>query len=172
MRAPSRRAKSSNCSTGSSTVQPDDGKGRGRPNSNVPFGVHRALVDASPVQLLYRPGGKEKPRYRALSDDELRAFLANVDAVMRFQTGGTGRTPRLAHALRLLSLTGQRCGELALARWQDVTLSGKAPVWRIPSEQSKTSAAHVAPLASLAVAEFQALKKHADGSACISRPFS
>ncbi len=28
------------------------------------FGVHRALVDQSPVQLLYRPGGKEKPRER------------------------------------------------------------------------------------------------------------
>ena len=96
---------------------------------------------ASPVQLLYRPGGKEKPRERALSDDELGAFLANLDAVMRFQTGGTGRTPRLAHVLRLLLLTGQRRGELALARWQDVTLTGKAPVWRIPPEHTKTGAA-------------------------------
>src|SRR5690606_7435948 len=47
------------------------------------FGVHRRIVDASPVQLLYRPGGKEKPRNRAFDDDELRAFLAHVDDVCR-----------------------------------------------------------------------------------------
>ena len=31
------------------------------------FGVHRDLVEASPVQLLYRPGGKERPKDRTLS---------------------------------------------------------------------------------------------------------
>jgi integrase len=131
------------------------------------FGVHRAIVDSSPVQLLYRPGGKEKPRVRALSEDELGAFLANVEAVMRFQTGGTGRTPRLAHVLRLLLLTGQRRGELALARWQDVTLTGKAPVWRIPAEHSKTGAPHAVPLSPAAVQEFRTLHKYANGSAWI-----
>lgn len=131
------------------------------------FGVHRALVEASPVQLLYRPGGKEKPRDRALSDAELGAFLANLDSVMRYQTGGTGRTPRLAHALRLLLLTGQRRGELALARWQDLTLTGKAPAWRIPAEHSKTGAPHTVPLSPAAVAEFRGLKKYAGGSAWV-----
>ena len=80
---------------------------------------------------------RRNPATGRSSDAELSAFLANVDAVMRFQTGGNGRTPRLAHALRLLLLTGQRRGELALARWQDVTLTGKAPAWRIPAEHSK-----------------------------------
>ena len=32
----------------------------------------------------------------------------------RFQTGGKGRTPRMAHVLRLHLMTGQRRGELAL----------------------------------------------------------
>jgi hypothetical protein len=42
------------------------------------FGVHRDLVEASPVQLLYRPGGKERPKDRTLSDTEIKALLANL----------------------------------------------------------------------------------------------
>lgn len=38
------------------------------------FGVHRDIVEANPVQLLYRPGGKESPRDRCLIDDELKAL--------------------------------------------------------------------------------------------------
>lgn len=131
------------------------------------FGVHRAIVDASPVQLLYRPGGLEKPRERALTELELAAFVSKGDELMRFQTGGTGRTPRHAHALRLLLLTGQRRGELALAQWSDVTLTGKAPTWRIPAENSKTGVPHLVPLSSAAVCEFQALHKYANGSAYV-----
>ena len=39
------------------------------------FGIHRAIVETTPVQLLYRPEGKEKPRARVLSEEELQAFL-------------------------------------------------------------------------------------------------
>lgn len=128
------------------------------------YGVHRTIVEASPVQLLYRPGGKEKPRERALADDELRFVLANLEQALRYQTGEGKRSPRLAHVLRLLLLTGQRRGELGLARWQDVTLTGDAPAWRIPGEHSKTGAPHLVPLSPAAVAEFKALHKYAGGS--------
>lgn len=128
------------------------------------FGVHRAIVEASPVQLLYRPGGKEKPRERALADEEIAALLVNLEAAMRFQTGEGRRSPRMAHALRLLLLTGQRRGELALARWDDFTPTGRAPVWRIPAEHSKTGAPHVVPLSPAAVRELEALRKYANGS--------
>jgi integrase len=124
------------------------------------FGVHRALVDASPVQLLYRPGGKEKPRERALSEAELGAFLANLEGALLDRQD----TRRVAPVLRLLLLTGQRRGELALARWRDVTLDGEAPVWRIPAEHSKTGAPHTVPLSPAAVAQFRALKKLAGSS--------
>lgn len=40
--------------------------------------MHRDLVEASPVQLLYRPGGKERPKDRTLSDTEIKALLANL----------------------------------------------------------------------------------------------
>jgi len=39
------------------------------------FGIHRAIVETSPVQLLYRPGGKERSRTRVLSEGEIRSFL-------------------------------------------------------------------------------------------------
>jgi hypothetical protein len=38
------------------------------------FGIHRRIVTATPVQLLYRPGGKERPRERTLTDPELTEF--------------------------------------------------------------------------------------------------
>ena len=58
------------------------------------YGVHRAIVESSPVQLLYDPGGKEKSRDRCLTDDELKALLKDPKAATRFD--------RLAHAMVIL----------------------------------------------------------------------
>jgi integrase len=118
------------------------------------FGIHRAIVKASPVQLLYRPGGREKPRERALSDDELRAFLQNPQACTRF--------PKLASVVMVLLLTGQRRGELAAAKWSEIDF--KARTWTIPAENSKTGRGHDCPLSDPAIAEFQMLQRMAKGS--------
>ena len=121
------------------------------------FAIHRGLVTTSPVQLLYRPGGDEKPRTRALSDDEIGTFLACIENVMR--------SPRTAAALKILLLTGQRRGELVLARWREIDLDGGA--WEIPAENSKTGVGHTVPLSAPAVAEFRLLKKMASRSAFV-----
>lgn len=113
------------------------------------FGIHRRIVKASPVQLLYRPGGKEKPRERTLSDNELTTFLTNIDDACRSQ--------RMARVLKILLLTGQRRGEIALARWSDIDLT--AHTWTIPPEHSKNGRGHVVPLSDWAAAEFEALKR-------------
>ncbi len=118
------------------------------------YGVHRALVDTSPVQLLFRPGGKEKPRERTLSDAELTAYLANPRACTRFE--------RLEHVILVLLLTGQRRGELALARWADIDF--KAKTWTIPAEHSKNGRRHVVPLTAWAMDEFKELRGMADQS--------
>lgn len=118
------------------------------------FGIHRAIVETTPVQLLYRPGGKEKPRARVLSEEELQAFLRNLDDACRFQ--------RLPHILRLLLLTLQRRSELALAEWREFDL--KAKTWTIPDAHAKTGKGHVLPLSDWAVEELQKLKVMADGS--------
>jgi integrase len=118
------------------------------------FGIQRAIVDDSPVKLLYRPGGKEKPRARSLTDAELKTFLQEPKAATRFE--------RLSHVMLVLLLTGQRRGELALARRSDVDL--EARTWTIPDENSKTGKGHVVPLTDWAVAEFKELRGLAAGS--------
>jgi hypothetical protein len=37
----------------------------------------------SPVQLLYRPGGKPRRRKRVLSKDKMRSFVINIDPICR-----------------------------------------------------------------------------------------
>lgn len=121
------------------------------------FGIHRHIVTASPVQLLYRPGGKEKARQRVLTDEELKSYLADPRACTRYE--------RLEHVITLLLLTGQRRGELALARWSDVDL--EARTWNIPDENAKGGRGHIVPLSDWAVEEFAALKREAEGSAWV-----
>ena len=118
------------------------------------FGIHRAIVETSPVQLLYRPGGKEKPRSRVLSEEELKAFLRNLEDACRFQ--------RLPHVLRLLLLTLQRRGELCSAEWREFDF--EARTWTIPDEHAKAGKGHVLPLSDWAIQELQKLKAMASGS--------
>lgn len=118
------------------------------------FAIHRGLLTSTPVQLLYRPGGREVSRDRTLSDAEVTALLGCLDTVMR--------SARNAAAVRILLLTGQRRGELVLARWADVDLV--ACTWQIPAENSKTGIAHVVPLTAQAVAEFRTLRRLAGRS--------
>jgi hypothetical protein len=56
------------------------------------FGIHRAIVDDSPVKLPYHPGGRDRPRERGFSHAELKAFLGNFDDACRFQTSRDFRT--------------------------------------------------------------------------------
>jgi integrase len=117
------------------------------------WGIHRRIVEDSPVKLLYRPGGKEKPRERTLTDEEIRSLLkAGADTPPRFE--------RLHRVITILLLTGQRRGEIALARWSDVDLQAKT--WRIPDEVSKNGRGHLVPLSDWAVEEFRALKREAE----------
>lgn len=118
------------------------------------FGVHRALVESSPVQLLYRPGGTERRRTRVLSERELAIFVEKREWACRY--------PRLAHVLTILLLTGQRRGELALARWSEIDFEAKT--WRIPDENTKTDRGHTVPLSDWAVAEFRELSAMAGRS--------
>ncbi len=118
------------------------------------FGLHRNIVDDSPVKLLMRPGGKEKPRKRILTDAELQAFLRDPLACTRYR--------RLAHIVHILLLTGARRGELANAQWSEVDFDAKT--WTIPDRNSKTGVGHVVPLTDWAAEQFVELKREAKGS--------
>lgn len=118
------------------------------------FGIHREIVRASPVQLLYRPGGPERPRERTLTDEELAAFLHDPLAATRHA--------RLAHVMQILLLTAQRRGALAAARWSEIDYT--AATWTIPPGNSNTGRGHVVPLSAPAVREFGALQRLAKHS--------
>ncbi len=118
------------------------------------FGIHRSIVETTPVQLLYRPGGKEKPRARVFSEEELKAFITNLDDACRFQ--------RLPHVLRVLLLTLQRRSELGLAEWREFNFTEST--WTIPDAHAKAGKGHVLPLSDWAIEELQKLKVMAGGS--------
>jgi len=121
------------------------------------YGIHRQIVETSPVQLLFRPGGTERPRQRALHDEELSALLANVDEV-------TKRAKRSGIAIRLILLTAVRRSELTGARCSELNLEAKAPVWDIPAERTKTGVGFAVPLTPPAVEQFRRLKRLAGRS--------
>lgn len=118
------------------------------------YAVERDYVESSPVQLLRRPGGREKPRQRALSDKELAAYLKDPTGATRYR--------RLSHVINALLLTAARRSELALAKWRDIDFSEKA--WTIPKENTKNGVECIVPLSGAAVAEFVELKKLADAA--------
>lgn len=117
-------------------------------------GMDRGIVDTNPVGRRYRPGDREKPRSRALTDAEIRTLILNLKPVFR--------SKQVQHALPLLLLTMQRRGELMAARWSDIDWSKKT--WRIPDENAKTGKGHVVPLSEWALAEFAELKQLAGAS--------
>jgi integrase len=116
------------------------------------YGIHRQIVETSPVQLLFRPGGTERPRQRALDDQELASLLDNVDEA-------TKRAKRTGIAIRLILLTAVRRSELTGARWSELDLEAKAPVWDIPAERTKTGVGFAVPLTPPAVEQFRRLKR-------------
>jgi integrase len=89
-----------------------------------------------------------------LSENELRAFLRNLEDACRFQ--------RLPHVLRLLLLTLQRRGELCSAEWREFDFEARTR--SIPDEHAKAGKGHVLPLSDWAVQELRKLKAMASGS--------
>jgi integrase len=113
------------------------------------------LIPASPMAGVERPGGEERPRERVLTADEIRAFWTKLE------TADMADPTKLA--LKLLLATGQRRGEITLARWKHFDLDAK--LWTIPVELLKTSHSrrsspepHIVPLSDLAIDLMNQLK--------------
>jgi integrase len=134
----------------------------------------RDVIDAIPVMPRSRPGGEEKPRERVLDDAELVAFWRGVIDLSPTETRPKIGRP-LAIALRLLLVTAQRRGEVAAAKWSDITETtaeiegprGKPKqitfkVWSIPT--NKTDKPHAIPLSPLACTLLDELKTFAGDS--------
>ena len=118
------------------------------------FGIQRGLVEHSPVLLLGKPGGRQRPRSRVLSEEEVQTFLQHLDDVYRSE--------RTKQALRVLLYTGQRRGELFRAEWRDLDLVGRE--WTIRESVAKNGQRSIVPLSDAAIAAFEKLRALARGS--------
>ncbi|WP_440996269.1 tyrosine-type recombinase/integrase [Arhodomonas sp. SL1] len=115
------------------------------------YAEDREIIEASPIATLKSskigPGLTARRRARVLHDDEIRAFWQGVE------TCGMHRLTALA--LKLVLVTGQRPGEVAGMRWDE--LDGR--LWTIPAERrGKTDTAHVVPLTDTALALLEAAR--------------
>jgi integrase len=113
------------------------------------YGIHRDIVEDSPVKLLGRPGGKEKRRRRALTPTETQAFVQKIDIACRSR--------KKARTLMVLLLTMQRRSELGLARWTEFDFEKKT--WLIPEKHTKKNRAQLVPLTDWAIEELTALRR-------------
>lgn len=122
------------------------------------YAMTAGLVSVNPVLALpMRHVHKAKSRDRALSPDEIRAFLlAAFESNMRRQ---------FKIGLHLILLTMVRKSELLLARWEHVDL--EQAEWHIPAEHSKTGKPHIVFLSRQSVALFKELQALAGGSALV-----
>jgi len=100
--------------------------------------LDRGLVDAHPASRVIKRF-TEQPRDRVLSDEELRALVAGLDA----------RPGAASDAVRLRLLLGQRGGETAGMLWRELNL--EAGLWSMPAPRTKNGKPHVVPLPATAL---------------------
>jgi integrase len=100
------------------------------------FAAERGHLDHSPLAGM-RSRAKETARARVLSDDEIKALWAALDLE---STVDLYRLTKLA--LKVILLTGQRPGEVAGMRWDQIM----DDLWIIPAEQRKNQEENRVPI--------------------------
>lgn len=107
------------------------------------YAVEEEYLKASPlaaVGALF----KEESRDRVLSDAELRALWAALNAAPA--SAEVQVSERLCVALKLILLTGARAGDVAGMDAGEIDVSARS--WTVPAARSKSGRAHVIPLSS------------------------
>ncbi|MDZ4840520.1 MAG: tyrosine-type recombinase/integrase [Hyphomicrobium aestuarii] len=139
-------------------------------NRVLNFALEEDLIEANPAARM-RKAGKEKPRERVLSDNEIaKLWRALADAESWTAAAGSGAMGRplslpIVRAIRVLLLTGQRRAEVVEAPIGELALWDRQPVWTIASQRVKTDVPHRVPLATLAAFEFR--RAIADANAAV-----
>ena len=95
--------------------------------------LDRSLVDAHPAARMLKRFQERPSSERVLTDDELRALWAGLDA----------RPGPAADAMRLRLLLGQRGGEVIGMRWDELDLTGQT--WNLPGSRTKNGRPHTVP---------------------------
>jgi integrase len=103
------------------------------------WAAERGYVDTSPAAVV-KPLGRETSRDRVLTDTELMAVWRCCCEQAGWPFGDL---------FRLLIITGQRLGEVAAARWENIDI--EARMLTVPGELSKNGIANEVPLSGLAI---------------------
>lgn len=115
----------------------------------------REHIEASPIASLkpakVSPNLAPRSRSRVLSDGEIRALWEDVEE--------SGLHRLTALALKLVLVTGQRPGEVAGMRWDEI----EGRVWTIPADRRrKTDSANAVPLTDTALELLERAKAEAE----------
>lgn len=110
------------------------------PSDDQPYAEMRPYLEDNVARKIKRPP-KQAPRERVLDDAELGAVYDATDEIP-FPYGA---------AYKFLILTGQRRGEVATMRWEQLAEDPRGrPIWLLPPESTKSARGHIVPLSSLA----------------------
>ena len=111
----------------------------------------RGKVDIDPTYGYTKKdvGGRDMPRERNLSFDEVRELFSKLPE--------SGLSEQMQAAVRLILATGVRVGELSKARWEDVDLD--QGVWVIPEYNAKNQRRFVIPLSAYAMTQVRLLHR-------------
>lgn len=105
------------------------------------WAADREMIPANPIATWKeKPGGKELPKQRVLTDEEVRSVWTSTPATVA------------GNALRLILTTAQRPGEACAARCEQFELDAEPPTWVLPGSSVKNGMAHKIPLTPQAVA--------------------
>jgi len=115
------------------------------------YAEDREIIEGNPVATLkaskISQGLTARSRGRVLDNSETKALWENAETC--------GMHKLTALALKLVLVTGQRPGEVAGMRWDEIDDS----LWTIPAERRrKTDTAHVVPLTDAALSLLEAVK--------------
>ncbi|MCZ4273379.1 tyrosine-type recombinase/integrase [Maritalea porphyrae] len=110
------------------------------------WAVDRGYIGVSPIASL-KPPTKEVPRERVLTDDE----------VCGCWTGAIEEGYPFTQFVHILTLLGQRRGEVAGMRWSELDL--EKGLWTLPSSRAKNGTAHFVPLPKLALSVLNSIPR-------------
>jgi integrase len=113
-----------------------------RINSIFRYAIQTGYAEYNPVEALKDVLKTRKVKHRqSIQLDQLPAFLNALDSYSGYTN--------TRHALKFITLTFVRPGELRSAEWKDFDLD--RAIWRIPAEKMKMDEEHIVPLSTQAI---------------------
>ncbi len=118
------------------------------------FAAERGLIEQSPISGMRRTS--EKARKRVLNDDEIKALWGGLD--LNNPSVDMYRVTKLA--LKIILLTGQRPGEVAGMRWDEI----QDGFWNIPASRMKNSEPQRVPICPMAADVIEQARPYSDSN--------